>query len=336
MIRPSLYRPFFKQNVAFDRTLNSSTSRLPSLFPMPESPNLVLHTVNPGSRCPFGAAVTDCLADLGLFGRGAERPYARWRYEDVPDEPMLLDTAPTGRVSNINRRALAQFRDTLGDDISDDDLFFYVYGVLHAPDFRGTFEASLAKEAPRVPLVESRVLFDTFAAAGRELCDLHANYETAELYPLTEEWAAGADPDTNPELLLVGSTRMSYPKSTVPGRGHGTRGLDRSRLRYNDDLTLSGIPAEAHEYVIGLRSGIDWIIDRYYVKTDKASGIVNDPNQWGLERGNPRYILDLVKRVVTVSVRTVDIVAGLPSLEETIARLGPVSPAASLTSSGAS
>ena len=321
MIRASLYRPFFKQNVAFDRTLNSSTSRLPSLFPTPESTNLVLHTVNQGSRCPFGAAVTDCLADLGLFGRGAERHYARWRYEDVPDGPRLLDTAPAGRVSNLNPQALARFRDTLGDDISDDDLFFYVYGMLHAPDFRSTFEASLTKEAPRVPLVESRVLFDAFAAAGRELCDLHANYETAEPYPLTEEWAAGADPDASLDLLLVGSTRMSYPKVTIPGTGHGARDVDRGRLRYNDHLTLSGIPPETHEYLIGLRSGIDWIIDRYYMKTDKASGIVNDPNQWGLDRGEPRYILDLIKRVVTVSVRTVEIVAGLPSLEETIARL---------------
>ena len=322
MIRTSLYRPFRKQVVAFDRILNNSTYRLPSLYPAPESENLALHIVNPGSRCPFGAVATDCIADLGLFGRGAERHYARWRYEDVPGRPRLLDTAPSGRVSNINPRALARFRDTLGDDISDDDLFFYVYGVLHAPDFRSTFEASLTKEMPRVPLVENRVLFDAFAAAGRELCDLHANYETAELYPVTEEWAAGADPDANPDLLLVGSTRMSYPKATVPGTGHGKRDLDRSRLRYNDHLTLSGIPPETHEYVIGLRSGIDWIIDRYYIKTDKASGIVNDPNQWGLERGDPRYIVDLIKRVVTVSVRTVEIVAGLPSLEETIARLG--------------
>ena len=322
MVRTGVYRPFYKQVVAFDRTLNHRAGRLASLYPTPESENLVLHIVNPGSRCPFGTAASDCIADLGLFGRGAERHYARWRYEDVPGVPRLLDTASSGRLSNINPRALARFRDTLGDDISDDDLFFYVYGVLHAPDFRSTFEASLTKDMPRVPLGENRVLFDAFAAAGRELCDLHANYETAELYPLTEEWAAGVDPDANPDLLLVGSTRMSYPKATIPGTGHGRRDLDRSRLVYNDHLTLSGIPPETHDYLIGLRSGIDWIIDRYYIKTDKASGIVSDPNQWGLERGEPRYILDLIKRVVTVSVRTVEIVAGLPSLEETIERLG--------------
>ena len=186
--------------------------------------------------------------------------------------------------------------------------------------------AAAKKEKPRVPLVESRALFDAFAAAGRELCDLHVGYETVEPYPLTEEWAAGADPETNPGVLRVGDRKMSYVKASVSGTGHGKRDLDRSRLRYNDYLTLSGIPPSAHEYVLGTRSGIDWIIDRYYIKTDKASGIVNDPNQWGLERGEPRYIVDLIKRVVTVSVRTVEIVAGLPSLEETIARLGVAEP----------
>ena len=117
---------------------------------------------------------------------------------------------------------------------------------------------------------------------------------------------------------------MSYAKASVPGSGHGKRDLDRSRLRYNAHLTLAGIPPEAHTYLLGTRSGIDWLIDRYYIKTDKNSRIVNDPNQWGLERSEPRYILDLVKRVVTVSVRTVQIVSALPSLEETIVQLdGP-------------
>ena len=159
------------------------------------------------------------------------------------------------------------------------------------------------------------------APAGRELCDLHVGYETIEPYPLTEEWADGSDPEANPALLLVGHSPMSYEKASVSGTGHGTRDLDRSRLRYNAYLTLAGIPPEAQDYLLGTRSGIDWLIDRYYIKTDKDSGIVNDPNQWGLERGEPRYIVDLIKRVVTVSVRTIEIVSGLPSLEETIAGL---------------
>ena len=322
MFRLSLYRPFFRQALAFDRTLNERTYRLPRLYPTRVSENVGISIVDTGSKSPFGVTATDTLPCLHLIGSDVTSYYARWRYEDAPVVPTLLDAAPGGRVSNLNPAAGARFQAELGTDLTDDDVFYYVYGILHSPDFRSTFESSLKKEKPRVPLVESRAAFNTFAAAGRELCDLHVGYEAVEPYPLTEEWAAGADPETNPDLLLVGDRKMSYAKAAVPGTGHGKRDRDRDRLRYNDYLTLSGIPPEAHEYVLGTRSGIDWIIDRYYIKTDKASGIVNDPNQWGLERGNPRYILDLIKRVVTVSVRTVEIVAGLPSIEETIARLG--------------
>ena len=322
MIRSSLYRPFFKQVVAFDRTLNHTIGQLARFYPAPASENVGISIVNPGAGVPFSVAASACLPDLALFSRGAESYYARWRYQDPQVAPTLLDHAPAGRSSNVNPEALARFHSALGDDLTDDDVFYYVYGILHAPDFRSTFESSLKKEKPRVPLAEDRALFDAFAAAGRDLCNLHVGYETVEPYPLTEEWTDGADPATHPDLLLVGTSKMSYAKAAVPGTGHGKRDLDRSRLRYNDRLTLSGIPPEAHEYVLGTRSGIDWIIDRYYIKTDKDSGIVNDANQWGLERGDPRYIVDLIKRVVTVSVHTVEIVAGLPSLEETIAGLG--------------
>ena len=322
MIRISLYRPFFKQAVAFDRTLNNEIYQLPRLYPAPDSRNIGIIMQKTGPA-PFSCLTSDCLPDYVSCGAGNPMSvFARWRYEDAPAAPTLLDVAPSGRVSNISPAAVARFRAAFGDDLTDDDVFWYVYGVLHSPDFRSTFESSIKKEKPRVPLVENRALFDAFAAAGRELCNLHVGYETVELHSLTEEWVAGADPDANPDLLLVGDSKMSYAKASVPGTGHGKRDLDRSRLRYNDYLTLSGIPPKAHEYVLGTRSGIDWIIDRYYIKTDKTSGIVNDPNQWGLERGEPRYIVDLIKRVVTVSVRTVEIVAGLPSLEETIARLG--------------
>ena len=116
---------------------------------------------------------------------------------------------------------------------------------------------------------------------------------------------------------MVGDKKMKYPKVSDADPESATFGekvADRTRLVYNDFLTLSGIPIEAHDYVLGTRSGIDWLIDRYYVKTDSKSGIVNDPNQWGLELGHPRYIIDLVKRVVTVSLRTVELVEALPSL----------------------
>lgn len=90
--------------------------------------------------------------------------------------------------------------------------------------------------------------------------------------------------------------------------------LDTSTINYNAGITLAGIPAAAHDYKLGTRSALDWLIDRYQIRTHKKSDIVNDPNDWADEVGEPRYILDLIKRVTTVSLRTVEIVNGLPEL----------------------
>jgi predicted helicase len=311
--RTGVYRPFMAQHVVFDARLNNRRYQLPRLLPTGGT-NVGFSVVGTGTSVPFGCLASDGIPQMHLLGASSGTVYfARWRYGDADAAGTLFDSKTSGRVSNLNPVGVARFRDALGSDISDDDVFHYVYGVLHSPDFRSTFETNLKKEAPRVPLVESRADFDAFAAAGYELLELHVGYETVEPYPLNEEWADGADPDADPSVLLVGTKKMSYLK--VPDAETGTKVVDKTRLVYNPHLTLSGIPLRAHDYVLGTRSGIDWIIDRYYVKTDKASGIVNDPNQWGLERGDPRYILDLIKRVVTVSLRTVEIVDSLPALD---------------------
>ena len=143
-----------------------------------------------------------------------------------------------------------------------------------------------------------------FVEAGQRLLDVHIGYEDIELYPLDEQVAMGAP--RGPERYRVEKMRWGGP----------ARDPDRSRIVYNDWITLAGIPDEAHDYVVGPRSALAWLIDRYQVKPAKAAGIVNDVNDWGLERGEPRYILDLVKRIVTVSVETMRIVRGLPELRE--------------------
>lgn len=313
MIRTGLYRPFLKQRLAFDPTLNEAISQMARLFPLADVSNLGIIVQQTGPA-PFFATATGHISDYVVCGAGNPTlVFSRWRYEKPANGAVLFDSADAGRSSNLNLRGVRRFREVLGADITDDDVFYYVYGILHSPEFRETFGATLKKEAPRVPLVETREIFDAFVAAGRELCDLHVGYETVEPYPLVEEWADAIDPDRNPDVLRVGTRRMRYPKVTDPETG--AKVPDKTRLIYNDHLTLSGIPLEAHDYVLGTRSGVDWIIDRWYVKTDKDSGIVNDVNQWGLEQDYPRYIIDLIKRVVTVSVRSVEIVRTLPRLD---------------------
>ncbi len=310
MLRSSTYRPFFKQNLAFDRTLARSTSQMPAMFPKPFTSNRGITPLGRGARSEFCAFAVDQLTSLHLIGPDSTNFFGRWRYE-LSDGGLFDDSAVA--QSNINVSALAQFRGRYGPDVDEDAIFAYVYGILNAPDFLSTFAESLKKEPTRVPLVADRGMFDVFVEAGVELLDLHIGYESVTPFPLVEHWVKGVDPETDPKSLLVGTSKMKHPKTIDVATGEKVD--DTSQLIYNDHLKLSGIPESAYRYEVGTRSAIGWLMDRYYVSTDKASGIVNDPNQWGLERGEPRYIIDLIKRVVTVSLRTVEIVDALPALE---------------------
>lgn len=167
-------------------------------------------------------------------------------------------------------------------------------------------------------MAPDRPTFDAYRDAGAELMELHIGYESIAPYPLDERWTAGANPDVDPKVLRVGDKKMRYPKVTDPETG--AKFTDHTQLIFNPHLTLSGIPERAHDYKLGTRSGIDWLIDRYYIKTDKASGIVNDPNAWADEHDQPRYILDLIGRVVTLSLKTLDIIESLPPLLSDSAR----------------
>lgn len=190
---------------------------------------------------------------------------------------------------------LADYRRKYADEsITKDDIFWFVYGILHSPEYRTRFAADLKRTLPRIPQVGD---LWAFSNAGKDLADLHLNYESADLYPLD------GVPTDNEHLRV--EKKMTYG---------GKRGVDKTMLHYNENITLTGIPEKAHEYKLGSRSALDWIVDRYYVRVDKASGIVNDANAWGEEHGNPRYILELIQRLVTVSLRTVEIVESLPPL----------------------
>ena len=210
------------------------------------------------------------------------------------------------RRDNITPAALTDYRARYGDEVTADQIFAYVYGLLHSAEYRERYAADLAKLLPRIPEVATAEAFYAFASAGQRLLDLHIGYEGAAPYPLDEQVLPDA-PD-GPERYRVTEKGMRW--------GDPKRDPDRSRIVVNDWITLAGIPDEAHDYVVGPRSALAWLLDRYKVTTDKTSGIVNDVNDWGLEQGEPRYIVDLVKRIVTVSVETVAIVEALPELQE--------------------
>jgi predicted helicase len=305
-LRLALYRPFSKEWVYLDRIFNHRPSGTLQFFPTVHHANLGISILAPRPGTVFAAIATDAVPDLSMFTYGAQF-FPRWTYEKATgndqasllDSPLAADQWGYRRVDNITDGILGLYRDRFGPRVSKDDLFNYVYGVLHSEQYRTTFAADLKRMLPRIPLAASTPDFETFAEAGRKLTDLHVNYETVEPYPLAEQ--APLHTMTPWETYRV--EKMRWADKTT-----------KKAIIYNKHVTLGDIPAEATRYMLGSRSALEWLIDRYQVKTDKDSGIVNDPNDWGREHGDPRYIVDLVKRVARVSVETMRIVDGLPSL----------------------
>lgn len=307
-MRKTLYRPFQPSNCYFDADLTHSRYQLPKMFPTAATANYGFDVVAPGNDKPFALLATDRIPDLGIWGSGPSQFFARYTFEPVEDGTLeLSDDVVEGyrRIDNITDATLKLYRDWYGDEVTKDAIFVFMYGFLHSPDYRARFGADLKRSLPRIPRI-GRHQFAPFAAAGQQLLDLHIGYESAEPYPLTVEGEpSGLSGDAAYDALRV--TKMKYGK-------HGKE-WDKTVIHYSPTITVRGIPEMAQRYMLGSRSGLDWLIDRYQVTTDKPSGIVNDPNDWSREVGKPRYILDLIAKVTTVSVETMKIVDSLPPLQ---------------------
>jgi predicted helicase len=314
-MRVSLYRPFVKQWLYFDRRLNEMVYQMPRIFPDAESENLVIMVK---ARWRFGqvALITD--QPPAFSPDGGEQCFPLYIYdapgavEDMRDaqgglfdrsEPSKTAGARLQRRDAITAEGLAHFQAAYpSEDISREDIFYYVYGLLHSPDYCERFADNLGKELPRIPSVKTAADFWAFSGAGRKLADLHLNYERVEPYPLKTDSAGKKLTDTDYRV-----EKMRYGK-----KGGGK---DLTTLHYNDRITLTGIPLEAYEYVVNGKPALDWVVERQGVKIDKDSGIVNDANDWANETVNDaKYPLQLFQRVVTVSLETMKIVRGLPAL----------------------
>lgn len=299
----SVYRPFGKARLYTEKALIHRPGKQFSFFPTPELGNYGFYLTAPGAGHKFSLVMVDEIPDLAFWGSGSGQFFSRYTYVEQGNADNLLDAAeddgsPFRREDNITDEILADYQATYGGEVTKDNIFFYVYGLLHSPDYRERFQADLKKMLPRIPRVADREDFVAFSGAGRRLSDLHIGYETVEPWSLAIQEPADAD--------------YRVKKMKFARRG---KEIDRSTIIYNDQITVAGIPEEAYRYMLGSRSAIEWIIDRYQVKTDKKSGITNDPNDWCDEVADPRYILDLIGRIVRVSIETMKIMDGLPELE---------------------
>jgi len=314
-IKQALYRPYTKLNLYYDKPFIESPGLSSKVFPISKTKNLVITISGIGASKDFSVLLSDCIPDLQVQFNGQYFPL--YYYEERQKQsPGLFDDG--GESEYIQRDGLSDFileraKKQYGVSassttiISKEDIFYYVYGFLHSPEYREKFANDLKKMLPHLPLVEDVRDFWKFSKAGRELAELHINYENVP--PFDGVTVKGAEVLSFLDNESAESNLFQVEKMRFPKKGQ------KETIIYNSKITIENIPAKAYEYVVNGKSAIEWIMERYQKTTHKASGITNNPNDWAEEVGNPRYILDLLLSIINVSVQTVDIVEGLPRVE---------------------
>lgn len=323
----SLYRPFTKQWVYYDRMFNHRVGQMPRIFPLGGGgENLVIMVTAKGAKV-FSPIISSVIPDLNSMEAGAQcfplYLYDEQAQEQAEDANGDLFGDYQQQEPGLKRRdaitdeGLAHFQEAYpSEQIIKEDLFYYVYGILHSEDYRTRFADNLSKELPRIPRVKEATDFWAFSKAGRDLAALHLNYETVATYPVK---FTGKLRHTGKDFSNASSedfyvTKMRHPKVRCPETNKSVN--DLTRITYNDKITLEDIPLEAYDYVVNGKPAIAWVMERQGVSTHKDSGITNDANDWAIETmGNPRYPLELLQRVITVSLETMKIVNNLPKLD---------------------
>ena len=326
--RVSLYRPFTKTNLYFDKSLNEYVYQLPLIFPVTTLKNKVITITGLGTPKEFSVIMTDVVPDVQLQANGQCFPlylYEKEETQAVNSDDLFTNqseksTACEGyqRHEAITDEALTHFKAAYpNEDFDKEDMFYYIYGLLHSEEYREKYADNLSKQLPRIPCVKSAVDFWAFSKAGRELAELHLNYETVPMYQnvlfkgglklLGDQISGGVGEDFYVE-------KMKFGKKV--DEESGKKVDDKTTVIYNNQFTLCNIPEEAYDYIVNGKPALEWVMERQSVKTDKASGIVNDANDWAIETmNNPRYPMELFLRVVTASLETMRIVRALPKLD---------------------
>lgn len=295
-----LYRPYCCQRFYFDNKLNECVYKFPKLFPSTSTQNKVIITTGKGASKPFSVLMSDKIVNLDTLEKSQCFPL--YYYEEGTSSSDLFSQGSEAEKQTVRKDGISDFilneahTKYQNSEITKEDIFYYVYGILHSEDYRKEFEIDLKIMLARLPLVDTFNLFKQFSDAGRKLAELHINYESVPAFRdvnVTGE-------DSNDFIV----EKIKFAKKN-----------QKDKIIYNKHITISNIPDKAYQYQINGKSAIEWILDRYQVKIDKDSQIKNDPNDWANEVNNPRYILDLLLSIINVSVQTFNIVNALPKLK---------------------
>ncbi len=295
LIKESIYRPFCKEYLYFDLFFIHRPYLLPDLFPTEKQGNLLICVPGIGNKKELSVFITNQIPDVQMQFNGQCFPLYYYDTANTTNPSLFDDDTYTYVKHNgITDFAFKMAQERYGKKVSREDIFFYVYGFLHLPQYKKQFAADLKKSLPRIFFVDEPKVFWQLVEAGRSLADLHLNYET----------------QVAPDAVCVEGDCGNYQvnKMRFPKKGQ------QDTIIYNQDITISHIPLAVYDYKVNGRSPVEWIMERYQVSIDQKSGIKNDPNDWGKEHGNPRYILDLLLSVMTVSLKTQEIIQSLPDI----------------------
>lgn len=303
-IRLACYRPFTRQFYYFAHSFNDMLYQMVKLFPTPQSKNLVICVSGVGSKT-FSVLTVDSITDLHIL-ESATQCFPLYYYELNQAQAGLYESQKDSkylRREGISDFALKTAQALYGKKISKEDIFYYIYGLLHSPEYRERFKADLTKMLPRIAFMEDAKAFKTIVKIGEKLADLHLNYETAE--PYKNVIVTIEEPIYTVEQMRFAKVKDEKGKTVD----------DKRTIIVNRYIKIEEIPLQAYEYVVNGKSPLEWALERYSYTVDKKSGITNDPNAWGNEHNNPQYILNLLLKLITVSVETVNLVAKLPKLD---------------------
>ncbi len=311
-IRLTFYRPYCKQYSYHDKVFCHRLYQLPHIFPEKDTKNLVISVTGRGSKKEFSALIMNITPDLETISKGQAFPL--YTYEKIANEGEIKDdlfSHEEGEIINGYRRrdnitdeSLKAYQNIYKDEnINKEDIFYYIYGILHSPAYKQDYAQHLSREIPRIPYVKD---FWGFSKAGRKLAHLHLHYEDLAPYPSPVQEVINIDDLDNLKLYQI--EKMRFAKININGKSVN----DKRKIIYNAHISLENIPPKAYDYVVNGRPAIEWIMDRYQVRIDKASGIINDPNTYSKDK---QYIFNLLKKIIRLSLKSVDIIEELPKLE---------------------
>lgn len=299
-----LYRPFFKQWINYDKKLIHRTYQQLRLFPNAELRNIVIIVSGIGASKGFSALMTDVVPNYHTLD--TDQCFPLYYYEEIDKQTLnFSDTAdednyiPHDAISDF---ILERCRVAYGNRVTKEDIFYYVYGILHSPDYRTRFASDLKKMLPRLPIIDEPKDFWAFSKAGRALAELHLNYETIE-------------PPTNVKVVYTSENDVNYRVEKMRFAKKDNKDIDKTKIIYNHQITIENIPLEAYNYIVNGKSAIEWIMERYAITTHKESGITNNPNDWATEHNDPQYILNLLLSIIHLSTESTEIINKLPKIK---------------------